>query len=294
MKKEITCKAIFNLFKMHYEDAEHFLSVAKEHKKQNKEEMEKRYSRSSILSYYFSIEALINYILYDMHNKKIFSTATLENLEKLSIHDKYLLAPLICENFSGETLDKNDLKDLNFLSCLRNDYVHSKHFKSRPITKIGFVARIFKTTEGLKEVLPEIRAEEEKDNSTGIKRNIMYLDYKDALKTKEITDWLFEKMNILLDGLILGKKGLPGANEAELLKARAGLLDGFIKTDFIVVEPNHELFKELDDYQLKAIITQLFEEKLPVEHKKTFDSLSAREKEELIVELVREFKLRKG
>lgn len=292
MKREFTVNGVFNITKMHYEDAEHFLSMAKEHKKQNDREMEKRYSRSSILANYFRLEALINFILYEMHHEKIFSTRTLENLEKMNIYDKYLLAPLICEHFSGETLDKNDLEYLNRLSSLRNDYVHSKHFKTKPITKIDVVVKILKTTEGLKEILPEIRTEDKKDNITGIKTNIIDLDYEDALKAKEITDRLLEKMNVLLNGLLLGKKDLPDVSKKELFLERAGLHDGLLKSD-IIASISEDEYKETDDYRMKAILTQFVKENLTGENKKQFDSLSAREKEEIINELVRELKLRR-
>jgi len=294
MKKHFTVEGVFNLTKMHYEDAEYFLSMAKDYKKQNNKEMEKRYSRSSIVSYYFSLEALINYILYDMHDEKIFSTLTLENLEKMSIHDKYLLAPLICENFADETLNKNDLEYLNKLSSLRNDYVHSKHFKTKPITKIEFVFKILKTTEGLKEILPEIRGKDKKDNITGIKENIIYLDYEDALKMKKITDLLRQKMNVFLNGLLLGKKDLPGVSEKELFLERSGLRKGILTEADFIIPAGDGLFAETDDYQAKTIIKQFIIEKLPEEIKKSFDSLSEKEKEELVNGFLREFKLKRS
>ena len=299
MEKEITGKAIFNLFKMHYEDAEYFLSMANEHKKQNNRKMEWRYSRISILSYFFTLEALINFILYDMHSKKISSTPTLENLEKMRIYDKYLLVPLICENFSGEILDKNHLECLNRLSSLRNDYVHSKYVKrkrkkkGKPITETEVVAKIFRTPEGLQEVLAEIRPKEEKDDLTGLKRNIFSLDYEDALKSKEISDWVLEKMNNLLKGLLLGKKYLPSARESEILAERAGVFNPWIESDFFV-DVSEEEYKGFDDYQLKGVIKELLEQKLSGEDKKIFDSFSAREKEEFTTILVKEFKKRRS
>ena len=292
MKKKITTKATFNLFKMHYEDAEYFFSMAKKHKQQNNRKMEWRYSRNSILSYYLSIESLINFILYDQHNKKIFSTSTLENLEKMSISDKYLLVPLIYKKFSGETLDKDNIKHLNNLSKLRNDYVHGKHFKGKPITKMDVIARIFTTSEGLKEVLPEIPTEDKRDELTGLKENIFSLDQQDALKMKEITDRLFRKMNNLLNGLVLGKKNLSSASKNELFAESAGLINPLIESDFIV-DLSEKEFKEFDDYNLKNIFTKIVEEKLSGKIEKKIDSFSARQKEELIAELVRQYKLRR-
>jgi hypothetical protein len=296
MKKEITAKAIFHLFKMHYEDAEYFLSMAKESKKQNNGRMEWRYSRTSILSYYFSIEALINLILYRMHNKKLCSRLTLVNLEKMSIHDKYLLAPLICEGFSGEALDVDDLERLNNLSNLRNDYVHSKYInikKPMPITEVDVVTRILTTNEGLKEVLPEVLTKDEKYNRIDIKKNIIDLGYEDALRMKKITDRLFEKMNHLLKGLLLGKKDLPGISENELFAERVGVAKPWIKSDFFAGLSKKE-FKEFDDYQLKGMITNLLEEELSGEDKKILSSFSAREREEFIIRLVKEFKKRRS
>jgi len=41
MKKEFSVEGTFNLLRMHYQDAEHFLSMAKESKKSKKSESEK-------------------------------------------------------------------------------------------------------------------------------------------------------------------------------------------------------------------------------------------------------------
>ena len=291
MEKMIAAKATFKSFKMHYEDAEYFLSMAKKNKKQKNRRVEWRYSRSSILSYYFSIEALINFILYDMHSKKIFSTLTLENLEKMRLPDKYLIVPLLCEKLSGETLDKDDIKHLDNLTMLRNEYVHSKHFKTKPITKIDVVAKIIRTTEGLKEVLPEIITKGEKYDVINIKKNIIDLDYEDALRMKEITDKLFKKMNYLLKGELLGKKELPGISENELLVERISGATPWIESDFFVGLSEEE-FKEFDDYLLKGKITKLLEEELSGEDKELFNSFGAKEKEQFIVELVKEIKSR--
>jgi len=294
MKKQISTKAVHNLFKMHYDDGEYFLSIAEDHRKENNKELEWRYSRSAILSYFFSIEALINFILYDRHSKNISSTPTLDNLEKMRIYDKYLLAPLICDGFSGESLDKNDLECLNRLTNLRNNYVHSKYVsikKSKPTKEIDVIATILTTTGGLKEVLPDIRTKDEKDDITDIKKNIISLDYEDALKTKEIIDWLLKKMNNLLRGLVLGKKDVSGISEHELFAERAGLFTAWMKTDFFV-DLDEKEFKKLDDLRLKNVFASLIEEKLSGIAKEIIDSMSSERKEQFIAMLVTEYKLR--
>ncbi len=116
-----------NSFHYLYQDAEYLHSLAKDEK--YKDTFDRvRFSRTSILLYIVSLEALINRVMdnFLLGEKRKF---IVEREAKFSIQDKWLLVPLLYNSEEEETFDTSNYpwSHFNELVNARNDFVHPKH-----------------------------------------------------------------------------------------------------------------------------------------------------------------------
>ncbi len=124
MNKTATHNIELNFYYLHSKDAEMFTLWAEKEEKENSK-LKSLHARHAILSSVFTCESLINLVLNDFYIPKSGS----ENIEKLSLYDKWFIAPLICtENQTMKTFDKSAEPFQSFaeLIKIRNWLVHPK------------------------------------------------------------------------------------------------------------------------------------------------------------------------
>jgi hypothetical protein len=116
---ETTHRAELSLFYLHSEDAKHFARLAR-----CEARYENFHARHSILSVVFAAEALINKVLFRFSG---LPEPVLENVERMSLEDKWVLAPAIC-GASGRAFDKSREPFQSFQELIRwrNELVHPK------------------------------------------------------------------------------------------------------------------------------------------------------------------------
>jgi len=118
-------KIEINYFYQHKKDADQFLSLAK---KENTK-LKSFYARHALLSSVFASEALINRV-YEEFYCAGSEERCLKTIEKLSIQEKWMLAPLTCGKGKppGEIFkqDEEPFQSFNELVKIRNNLVHPK------------------------------------------------------------------------------------------------------------------------------------------------------------------------
>ncbi len=102
MNQEATHNIELNFYYLHSNDAEMFLQWAKQEEK-IKSKLKSIHARHAILAAIFASESLINLVLADFYIPRSGS----ESIDRMSLHDKWFVAPLICtNNQSMKTFDK--------------------------------------------------------------------------------------------------------------------------------------------------------------------------------------------
>jgi hypothetical protein len=142
MNERATHEIELNFHYLHYRDAKAFTELA------NKErsKLKSLYARHAILSVVFASEALINRIINDFYIPKTGD----KTIEKLSIIDKWYIAPLTCaENKSMDSFDssKEPLQSFTELIKIRNWLVHPKPGKFVNATTKGATITLLETGE---------------------------------------------------------------------------------------------------------------------------------------------------
>jgi hypothetical protein len=120
-------KSQINSFHYFYSDAEHLWEIISRDQTALGFDAV-RLSRSAILLYIFSLEALINRAL-DAFLPERLREYVLEREAKLPVEDKWQLLPLIASTGPSTPFDTSAYPWSHFaeLIALRNDYVHPKH-----------------------------------------------------------------------------------------------------------------------------------------------------------------------
>ncbi|MBU1862364.1 MAG: hypothetical protein KKH94_01715 [Candidatus Omnitrophica bacterium] len=124
MNKKATHNIELNFYYLHSNDAEKFALWAKREEEQ-KSKLKSIHARHAILSAVFTCESLINLVLADFYIPKSGS----DSIERLSLYDKWIIAPLICTNNQRmTTFDKSADPFQSFaeLIKIRNWLVHPK------------------------------------------------------------------------------------------------------------------------------------------------------------------------
>jgi|GEM_PF-2542831 len=118
-----------NFFYMHYRDAEKFLELAEEELAKDKNgRLISYFSRHCLLSTVFASEALINRVYAEFYIGK-FDDDTFNTINKLSIQEKWLLAPKFCNAKDiTKTFNKGENVFQTFVELvkIRNSWVHPK------------------------------------------------------------------------------------------------------------------------------------------------------------------------
>jgi hypothetical protein len=120
-------KSQINSFHYFYSDAEHLLQlISRDQAALGFDAV--RLSRSAILLYIFSLEALVNRAL-DAFLPERLREFVLEREAKLQVDDKWQLLPLVAVTGPSTSFDTSTYPWSHFveLIALRNDYVHPKH-----------------------------------------------------------------------------------------------------------------------------------------------------------------------
>ena len=159
-----------------------------------------RLSRSAILLYIFSLEALINRAM-DAFIPDRLKKFLLERESDFSTKDKWELLPLIASNEEQNEFDKSSFPWSHFLELIRvrNDYVHPKHDRDayyKAITSHRF------TPLDWKEVPPDSGIEETAIiyRQTKIPKDPYAIRQNHVEKVKRIVDSMIEQLDIYLDG----------------------------------------------------------------------------------------------
>jgi len=118
---------VVNSFHYLYSDAEHMLKLIRSLDESSDFDTV-RLSRSAILLYIFSLEALINRAIAAFLPEKLMDFF-IEREEKFPTADKWQLLPLLLDNDPSKKFDKSSYPWSHFVELvgLRNDYVHPKH-----------------------------------------------------------------------------------------------------------------------------------------------------------------------
>jgi|GEM_PF-6672795 len=120
-------KTYINSFHYLYQDAEYLYNISIDKRMEGKFERV-RLSRTALLLYIFSLEALINramnHLLSD-EQRNFF----MEREDKFTLQDKWLLLPLLIAQKEGSKFNRSQYPWSHFaeLVNLRNDFVHPKH-----------------------------------------------------------------------------------------------------------------------------------------------------------------------
>jgi hypothetical protein len=141
INKAYIFRSFINSFHYLYQDAEYLNTIAHDNRIQDRFERV-QLSRTALLLYIFSLEALINramdYLLTD-RLRDFF----LEREDRFSLIDKWLLLPLLTSKDEVYQFDTSRYPWSHFVELvkLRNDFVHPKHnraayYKAYPNNKI--------------------------------------------------------------------------------------------------------------------------------------------------------------
>jgi len=186
-----------NFFYLHYNDAGHFVEQAKE----EKSKLRSFYARHAILSFVFSIEAMINKIINDFY---ILPTGR-DSFQKLSLKERVFAAPLVCgrDKPIGKTLDqsKEPFQSFSELVDIRNWFVHPRRGNFIDARReFGDIT----TTSG--ENVPWVETDFSKVwPHTRIPVNPFELEWKHANQALKIIDGLITEMKGLFNGLLTQK-----------------------------------------------------------------------------------------
>lgn len=144
MNKKASHEVELNFYYLHYRDAQKFIEWAKA----EPSKLKSLFVRHAILSTVFASEALINRILNDFSILKSGE----KTIEKLTIVDKWCLAPLICRTANQEikTFDASEepLQSFSELIKIRNWLAHPKPGEY-----------IYATTDGVSTIILDTDAE---------------------------------------------------------------------------------------------------------------------------------------
>jgi hypothetical protein len=117
-------KTNVNCFHYIYDDADFLRKMANESSDFDRI----RFSRSSLILYIVSLEALINRV-FDEFLPEPQRTFFIDKEEKFSIEDKFYILPLILLEDEKRTIDKGSYPWSHFIELIkiRNEFLHPKH-----------------------------------------------------------------------------------------------------------------------------------------------------------------------
>jgi hypothetical protein len=202
MKKE---KYLFrtevNGFHYLYQDAEYLMSAAKLDHVKNTFEVT-RISRSAMLLYIMSLEALINRAL-DSFIPKPLREFVMEKEDKFTINDKWRLLPLIAGDPPIDIdFSKYPWSHLSELVKIRNDYVHPKHNRTAYYEAVST-----KTWNHLNwKSIPKKCGVKEKDliyGQTKVPKDPYGFNIQHLETVKKVVDDVVEELNAIMGGKIL-------------------------------------------------------------------------------------------
>lgn len=200
-KKPFIFKTYVNSFHYLYQDAEYFHNIAKDKMMEGKFERV-RLSRTALLLYIFSLEALINRAMDSLLTEEQHNFF-MEREDKFSLQDKWLLLPLLAAKKENSKFNRSNYpwSHFNELVNLRNDFVHPKHNRAA-----YYIASADKKVNPLDfNKIPKALGVKEKDivyRNTIIPKDPYAILPEHLDKTKKIVDDMVSELDRLLDGKI--------------------------------------------------------------------------------------------
>ncbi|MBZ5507595.1 MAG: hypothetical protein LAO78_19205 [Acidobacteriia bacterium] len=193
-------KSNINSFHYLYQDAEYFHGVAHD---PNAGFTAVRASRSAVLLYILSLEALINRAL-DHFAPQELREFFLAREERFSIEDKWQLLPLLAGKLGERHFDRSRYPWSHFaeLIKLRNDFVHPKHDRAayyEALTKSKWLPLAWnRIPDGM-----DIKESEIVYRLTRIPRDPYAIREEHADTVKSVVDAMIVELDRLLEGRIL-------------------------------------------------------------------------------------------
>jgi hypothetical protein len=213
-----------NCFHYLYQDAELLLRLAKE--AEGKSFQQVPFSRTAILLYVFSLEALINRAMAEFlpeHIRDFYS----ERERDLSLEDKWELLPLLLSDKFDRHFDKSSYPWNQFaeLIKIRNDFVHPKQ-KRQAYMRIFKRKRFDSLCYYLNELPAElgIKVSDLIYPQTRIPKDPYSILPRDIEKAKKITDDVVMKLDELLSGRITSNNWLRN-DQLDLIWPNGARLD---------------------------------------------------------------------
>jgi hypothetical protein len=188
-----------NSFHYLYSDAEYMLKVIRSLDESSDFETV-RLSRSAILLYVFSLEALINRVLATFLPEKL-QDFFIEKEDRFSLADKWQLLPLITDTDPETAFDTSSYPWGHFVELikLRNDYIHPKHDR-RAFYKVITSHRF--TPLSWREIPPDLGVSENSViyRQTQIPRDPYAIRPSHVETTKKVVDDMIELLDKFLQG----------------------------------------------------------------------------------------------
>ncbi len=201
-KKPLIFRTFINSFHYLYQDAELFRDMAKSNSYKDRFERV-QLSRTAILLYVLSLEALINRVIDNILPEKL-REFFVEREDRFSLEDKFLLLPLLLSEKATKHFDKSRYPWSHFkeLVRLRNEYVHPKHDRAAYYEAITQKTIIPLQWNEIPKDL-EIKEKELVFRNTKIPKDPYSILPEHLDTAKKVVDDIVKKLDELLDGKIL-------------------------------------------------------------------------------------------